>query len=129
MKLVNRLKVRTQMLGRGPLVRTFSPKTMGRKFGLISEVVCVVPLGALFLVFLFLFLHFERNLSSRSTLASTYQKHRFSALDNIFTQMFNLIHRSVKYQNGDKTPAKSRTLTGGEDRREQIIDPAMRMFA
>ena len=28
-ELVNRLKVRTQMLGRGPLVRTFSPKREG----------------------------------------------------------------------------------------------------
>ena len=31
--LVNWLKVRTQMLGRGPFVRTFSQKTMGRRFG------------------------------------------------------------------------------------------------
>ena len=29
LQLVNRLKVRTQMLGRGPFVRTFSPKVWG----------------------------------------------------------------------------------------------------
>ncbi len=36
--VVNRLKVRTQILGRGPLVRTFSPKRMGRRFDTISTV-------------------------------------------------------------------------------------------
>jgi len=35
-EMVNWLKVGTQILGWGPLVRTFSQKTMGRRFGTIS---------------------------------------------------------------------------------------------
>ena len=35
--VVNRLNVRTQILARDPLVRTFSAKTLARRFGLISE--------------------------------------------------------------------------------------------
>jgi AcrR family transcriptional regulator len=53
----------------------------------------------------------------------------FSALDNIFFHMYNLINRSVKYRDGDEAPAMSRTPKVVEDRREQIIDAAMRVFA
>jgi AcrR family transcriptional regulator len=57
------------------------------------------------------------------------QEHQFSALDNIFFHLYNLVNRSVKYRDGDETPAMSRTLKVVEDRREQIIDAAMRVFA
>jgi AcrR family transcriptional regulator len=53
----------------------------------------------------------------------------FSALDNVFFHMYNLINRSVKYRDGEKAPAMSRTPKVVEDRREQIIDAAMRVFA
>ena len=53
----------------------------------------------------------------------------FSTLDNIFFHLYNLINRSVKYRDGDETPVMSRTLKIGEDRREQIMDAAMRVFA
>ncbi len=52
--VVNRLKVRTQILGRGYPVRTFSPKTMGRMFGLISDRDFLVPLGRVFSCLAFL---------------------------------------------------------------------------
>ena len=52
-----------------------------------------------------------------------------SALDNSFFHRYNLINRSVNYRDEDEPLAMSRTLKVGEDRREQIIDAAMRVFA
>ena len=37
-QVVNGVNIRTQMLDSGPLVRTFSQKTFGRRFGQISTV-------------------------------------------------------------------------------------------
>ncbi len=55
--------------------------------------------------------------------------YQFSALDNIYFHPYNLINQSVKYRDEDETLTMSRTPKVVEDRREQIMNAALRVFA